>query len=343
MENSFFLVSRSDCERGGIYRYRESRDGFLQVSFEPLRGSNWITRSPDGQFLYATYRENDSDQGCAAYRILSDGRLEYLNRMSSRGSSPCHAAVAPNGKYLYCANYSSGSITEFTLSEEGKITGIKNLICHEGSGPRKDRQECAHTHYTGFTPDNRFLAVTDLGTDEINLYPWTSDGLSADQGKSFHVPPGSGPRHLVFSGSGTLAYLVNELGNNIMTLSYDPSGEFEILNTVSTLPEGFCGKTKAAAIRLSPDEKFLYTSNRGHESVVFYRLDPETRFPEYSGFAAAGGIGPRDINYLPGFRKFLAADEFSDVAVIYVVNQEDGSLRQNGEVIRVPAPLAVFW
>jgi 6-phosphogluconolactonase len=340
-ENYFYLIGRSSCPRGGIYRFRETQNGMEQCSFHPLRQSNWMTRSPDGKYIYATSRNSPEDQGCAAFRVLENGDLEFLNYETSCGKAPCYTIVSPDGKFLYCANYTSGSFTEFQLEADGRISDRKRVIQHEGCGPNTERQEGPHTHCTEFTPDHRYLIVTDLGADCIKLYPWTPEGIRETEVLTFSVPAGSGPRHLVFNRAGTHAYLLNELGNTVMTLSYTSGSGFELLHTVSTLPEGLSYITKAAAIRLSPDEKYLYASNRGYDTAACYVLDPETGYPVLQGFAASGGDGPRDINYLPGFRKFAMANEFSGVVVFFDVDS-DGMLNPDGNLVQIPGPLAIF-
>ena len=341
-ETYFYLVGRSSCSRGGIYRFRENNGVMEQCSFAPLQECNWITRSPNGKYLYATTRNSMEDQGCAAFRILENGDLEFLNYVSSEGQAPCYTVVSPDGKFLYCANYSSGSFMEFQLESDGRISDRKKLIRHEGSGPNKPRQDGPHTHFAGFTPDQNDLIIIDLGIDALKLYPRGAEGIRESEVKTFSVPAGSGPRHLVFNGAGSRAYLINELGNTVMTLSYS-NGEFALLDTVSTLPDDYTGPTKAAAIRLSPDEKYLYASNRGYETIACYELDPGTGYPVFKAFAASGGVGPRDINYLPGYRKFAAANEFSDVVVFYDVDSASGMLKPDGNLVQIPGPLAIYW
>ena len=341
MRECFYLIGCSSSEEGGIYQYCEEQGVPRQLSFAPLKGSNWICRSPNGRFMYATWREED-DQGCAAFQLRGDGSLKFLNKMSSAGKAPCYTCVSPDGKFLYCANYLSGSVAEFRLAPDGCIEERTKLIRHSGSGPVKARQEGPHTHFAEFSPDGKFLLVIDLGIDAVKIYPFAESGIEEAGVRTFSLPAGSGPRHLVFNKAGDIAYLVNELANSVMTLSWNSAEGFSLLNTVSTLPDTFTQPTKAAAIRLSPDERFLYASNRGYDTIACYGLDQETRFPVFKGFAAAGGIGPRDINYLPGYRKFAAANELSDVVVFYDVNPETGMPVPDLNLVRIPGPLAIF-
>lgn len=343
MKNYFYLVGKSSCAKGGIYQYREENGALKELSFAPLTGCNWISPSPDGKYMYATYGNGEEEQGCAAFRTNDDGSLVFLNKLPSEGKSPCYTVVSANGKFLYCANYVTGSVTEFRIADDGSIAELAQLITHTGKGPNQPRQDGPHAHFAEFTPDGKFLVVIDLGIDAVKLYPWNDKGIDASAVRTFSTPAGKGPRHLTFNKAGNIAYLVTELGNTVLTLSYDGNGNFALLNEITTLPEHYSGATKASAIRLSPDEKYLYVSNRGYDTIACYALDPETQFPIWKGITAAGGLGPRDINYLPGYQKFAAANEFSDVVVFYDVKPETGMLYPDGNMVRIPGPLAIFW
>ena len=235
MNNYFYLVAKSSCERGGIYQYREEENNLKELSFAPLTGCNWISPSPDGKYMYATCGNGEETPGCAAFRVNEDGSLEFLNKMSSEGKAPCYTVVSADGKFLYCANYLSGSVTEFRLTEDGSIAERTQVITHTGKGPNQPRQDGPHTHFTEFTPDGKFLIVIDLGIDALKLYPWSEKGIDASSVRTFNTPAGEGPRHLVFNKAGNIAYLVTELGNTVLTLSYDGNGNFQQLTSGSNV------------------------------------------------------------------------------------------------------------
>ena len=164
MNRLFYLCACSSNEKGGIYRYSISENGAIaEQGFTPLAECNFICFSPDRKFMYATTNPAETGGGAAAYKILPDGSLEFLNSLSSRGKAACYLTCSPDGKFLYCANYSTGNVAEFAIAADGSLEKLTQLIQHTGSGPRKDRQESAHTHCTVVTPDGKFLCVNDLG------------------------------------------------------------------------------------------------------------------------------------------------------------------------------------
>ena len=229
--------------------------------------------TPDLSKSFKIVIPNASKDYSQLFRLNPDGSLTPINSMSAEGKSTCYVIVDPSGNFLYAANYSSSSFVEFRL-KEGRIVERTQLIRHEGSGPNPARQEAAHPHFTGITSDGRYLAVIDLGIDAIKCYPLDPEkGLDAAHPVTSQIEPaGSGPRHLVYDRSGKIAYLLNELGNTVISMRYD-DGKFEAIQSCTTLPRFVDCATKAAAIRLSPDENYLFASNRGYDSVAVYELD----------------------------------------------------------------------
>ena len=261
--------------------------------------------------------------------------------MSAEGKSTCYVIVDPSGNFLYAANYSSSSFVEFRL-KEGRIVERTQLIRHEGSGPNPARQEAAHPHFTGITSDGRYLAVIDLGIDAIKCYPLDPEkGLDAAHPVTSQIEPaGSGPRHLVYDRSGKIAYLLNELGNTVISMRYD-DGKFEAIQSCTTLPRFVDCATKAAAIRLSPEENYLFASNRGYDSVAVYELDGKGGM-KFTDLVLTGGSSPRDINMLPGGTMFATANEFSDLVTFYDYDGK-GKLTPNGFQLKLPQPLCIMW
>lgn len=341
MAPMFYVAAMSpDNPAGGIYRYemRESAPP-KQVGFTPMASVNYLAFSPDRKYLYATCTI-DGKAGVASFAVGPDGALTYLSSMISGGKAACYVITDPTGKFLYCANYTSGDFTEFRL-ENGKIAERTQLVRHSGKGPNASRQEGPHTHFTSMTPDGKYLIAIDLGIDSVFTYPVDPEkGLDAEHPNVLKVEPGDGPRHLVFDKSGKIAYLANELGNSVTALSYR-DGKFEILGKATTLPRHWEGNTKVAAIRLSPDERYLFASNRGFDSIAVYELDGKGGMKP-TDMVLAGGSSPRDINFLPGGKWFGAANEFSDVVVFYDYDG-NGKLTPNGFQLKLVRPLHIFW
>ncbi len=343
MNQNFYVCACDPGEFGGIYRYDLSESGKMtQLGFSPLPGTNYLCFSPDRNTLYATLNTAGGEGGAAAFRIQEDGALVFLNSMESLGRAACHVTCSPDGRFLYCANYTTGNFTEFALKDDGSIGERTQVIQHHGSGPRTDRQEGPHTHCCVFTPDDGYLCVNDLGTDEIMVYPYTEKGL-IPEAKPLKCEPGEGPRHILFDRTGKIAYVINELGNSVTSLRYH-DGSFERLGCWSTLPEHCTAVTKASAIRLSPDERYLYASNRGFDSIACYAV-PEPGKLELQEIVSAFGSSPRDINYLPGYGIFAAANEFSDVVCFYDADAVSGRLtyREDHDLAGLPRPLCILF
>lgn len=344
MSAMFYVAAMSTEADGGIYRY-EMREMAAprQVGFNPLSRTTYLAWSPDRKFLYATCLVGKSG-GVTAFSVNPDGSLVQLNSLSAEGMSTCHLVVSANAKYLYAANYSSSSFSEFELAADGSLKALKQLVRHEGKGPNAKRQECAHPHFTSFTPDGKYLIVIDLGIDAVVTYPFDPEkGIDVAGRKINRIEPaGSGPRHLVFDASGKLAYLLDELGNTVHSLRYDEGG-FSIVNRVSTLPR-LCNveATKASAIRLSPDGRFLFASNRGYDSIAVYAIDGKGGM-QLVDMVAAEGSSPRDINFLPGGKMFAATNEYTNNVVFFDYDAEKGKLTPNGLVYKHPNPLHLFW
>jgi len=306
MQTQYYIAANSQEERGGIYGY--SADS-VQTFFEPIAGVNYLVFSPDRKLLYTTSK---GDQCYVSiYRIREDFSLEYLDRRPTHGESSCHLTTDPAGEFLYCANYRSGTFNEFRLKDGlFQDADCKQYIEMQGKlGPNPQRQEHAHAHCTVFTPDGKYLCIVDLGLDEVQLFAFTP-GKGIDPVPAFHyhsVNPGAGPRHLLFSPDGKTAWLANEVDNTVSVLTYR-DGTLTHRNTLSTLPPDFKDYSKASAIRLSPDGKFLCVSNRGYDSFACFEADMAGDLKLHC-IVPSNGVSPRDINFLPGGTEFVCCNE----------------------------------
>lgn len=345
MNRFFYIVACATAvEGGGIFRYQLDDSGTpTQLESYPNDGANWVSFSPDKKYLYSTCII-DHASGVTAYKVNSDMSLVELNRMGGAGKGGCYVMTDPSGKFLFSANYSSGCVSVFSLNDDGSVKERLRNIQHKGvPGPNVKRQDGPHTHFANISPDGKYLIVIDLGLDAIMLYPFDSQkGIDEDKVKTFKVEPaGSGPRHLVFDKSGKIAYLLDELGNTIHSLSY-ADGEFKTIQVIPTLPSCFKDATKAAAVRLSEDERFLFASNRGYDSIVVFELDGKGGMKTHD-LVLCGGDSPRDINFLPGMKKFASANEFSDTVFLFDYDAKTGKLTPDGHVLSHKRPLAIYW
>ena len=345
MSNIFFLSAFGSSDDAGIYTYTFNQNGKPEESgFTALRNSGYLAFSPDRKTLYATCAFDDSSDGVAAYRVAADGTLVNMlgDIRATGGKSSCHLCTSLDGKYLYVANYSSGSVTEFPLNSDGSVCEKSKVSCHFGSGPFEKRQLSAHAHQCYAVPDGKFIAVVDLGCDSVFCYPYSANGGINTSAviENKITPAGSGPRHLVFDKSGKRAYLLNELGNTLFTLHYS-NGRFEITDRASTLPRGVECATKASAVRLSKDGKYLIATNRGFDSVIRYDLSNPDK-PQGVELQLVGGVSPRDAEYLCDGKYFAVNNEFSDSTRFFDCNAKTGALTTNGYELITPRPLCLL-
>ena len=338
----FYVLGCDDGEEGGIYRCcLSAKTGMSVLGFTPLKGASYACFSPDGKFFYSTCRI-DGEGGVASFKVLANGDLKFLNMVKSNGRSACHVEATSDGKVLFVANYVTGNFLAFRLRKDGRIGGVHYEVEHEGSGPNKARQECAHVHMCKFAPQGRLLAVMDLGCDAIMAYKLDEKWKICDQTAYINPiePEGSGPRHIVFKSEGNVAYLVNELLNTVMLLRYDQDGNFRIRQTLSTIPDDFTAFTKAAAIRLSPDEKYVYASNRGHDSIAIFKIGRYGRLSR-TAIVSSKGVSPRDFNFLEDGKHVIMTNENTDNVIVCKWNPDDGGITPTKWEIRIKHPLNV--
>lgn len=323
---------------GGIYQYELNEDSQpVQCGFTQLPGTNWLIFSKDRRRAYATCRIDDNGgTGVASYRVdPKSGCLHELNRLSADGAASCHLCLSPDEKRLFCANYLSGSISEFSVGGNGALKKLSKLTKHYGVGFNLPRQDGPHPHFTAISPDGRYLVVNDLGLDAIFAYPL--DG--GDPIISRITPAGTGPRHLAFTPDGAHAYLLTELFSQIIFLDYQ-DGLFTIRRHYRNLAPEFSGVSIAAALRFSPDGRFLLASNRGEDTIVSWEVLPDGGL-RLAGRCHSGGHCPRDFNFTPDGKWILTANEFSGEVARFA--WRDGRLTRQDGIIHLPHPLMVTW
>jgi 6-phosphogluconolactonase len=302
---------------------------------------------PDGDKLYAV-ATFEGGPGAVGYRIGEGGSLEQINTSPTGDGGGAHLAVHPSGRFLLTAQYGGGSTALFPLDAEGRL-GAAQLSRHEGGSrvvPR--RQEAPHPHWCGFSPDGRFALVPDLGMDGIVIYRVDGDGPAIERHSFAASEPGGGPRHMRFSPDGRFIYLLNELSLSVTTFAWDAdSGTARKLATVPALSEEDKSKeafNSAAEILVHPNGRFVYSSNRGHDSVTVYRADPATAALEVIQIQPVRGAFPRNINLAPGADWLLAAGADSNTVSVHRVNAQTGKLQyQTRGIINLPAPICIVF
>jgi 6-phosphogluconolactonase len=307
MDRTFYVA---DCAAaGGIRLFDAGADGAIrEIASYPAPDINYLLISPAGDRLWATGKT-----GIFTFRRHADGTLELMN-VFAPGGGGCHLALDPNGTTLYTVNYGEGFVAEFRLADGVPVERTRQIVHTGKTGPVVKRQNKPHTHCTVISPDGEFLAVADLGIDCVRFYRrQAAGGLEASPAVEFTARPGTGPRHLVFQPDGKTFYLLGELANTV-TVGRRDGDAFTEIQHISTLPADFTAPSFAAAIRRSPDGKFLFVSNRGHNSIAAYRIEADGRLtPE--AVTAVEGHYPRDFNFLPGGNQLAAANEGGSVTV----------------------------
>jgi len=330
----------------GIYAYRwnpaEHKSTELGLAGESSNPS-FLAVHPNQQFLYAV---NEDNKGMvSAFGIdPQSGQLKPLAQVSSRGSGPCHVAVDHTGHWAYAANYNSGSIAGFPVHSDGALGESSVFVQHSGSSVNKSRQGEPHAHATVLSPDNRHLLVADLGMDEVLAYPVdpSAGGLNVRDPAVAKLTPGSGPRHLAFRPDAKFVYVLSELTATVTSFRYSPARAlFEDPQTISALPDGYNGPKSGAEIAIHGNH--LYTSNRGHNSIAAFRIDPASGHLTLTGHTPTQGKTPRNFAIDPSGGYLLAANQDSDNIVIFKIDPHTGGLTPTGEVWNVGAPVCIVF
>lgn len=308
--------------------------GFLAL--HPTKPILYTCGQPDQPFA-------DGSNSLAAFAIGADHRLKFLGEASAGGKGSCHLAVDATGNTIAVANYGDGSVATVKLDDNGMPGATASVILHSGSGPNKPRQDGPHAHGVYFDKANRHLFVPDLGLDQVFIYPFdaATSKLGAAQ-PSLTTAPGAGPRHLAFSPDEKNAYVINELGNSVVATSY-ADGKFTALGTVPTLPADFTGENTTAEIEVHPNGKFVYGSNRGHDSIAVYRRDPQSGGLTFLQHAPCGGKAPRHFKIDPTGKWMLCAHQDSNTISVLPLDPQTGLLGEPGGTVSSPTPICLLF
>ena len=338
----------------GMYAYRfDATTGWLTPLGLAAETTNpsFLAVHPSGRFLYAV-AETSNYEGTksgfvSAFAISSaTGKLTLLNQVSSRGGSPCHISLDKTGQYVLVANYRGGSVATFPVLADGRLGEATAFVQHEGHGVNKERQEGPHAHWMGISPDNRFALAADLGLDELVIYHFdpAKGSLAPNTPPFATVNPGAGPRHAAFHPSGRFVYLLNEMQSTIVAFSYDAQGAIlRTLQQVSTLPDDYPGASTntTAEIAVHPSGKFLYASNRGHDSIAVFAINPAAGTLALVTRVPTQGQKPRNFAVDPTGAYLLSANQDSDTIVVFRIDPQTGDLTPTGQVLEVPSPVCV--
>ena len=310
---------------------------------------SFVALAPSGQYLYAVNEvgnyKGPNSGGVSAFSVdRATGKLTFINEVASRGADPCYIIVDKSGKYVLVANYTGGSVAVFPILEGGKLGEATAFVQHTGHGADPKRQEGPHAHSIDLSPDNRFAFVDDLGLDEVLVYKfYASKGTLTPNDPPFtKLDAGAGPRHFVLHPSGKFAYVVAEMQSTVTALSVDlKAGTLQRLQTLSTLPKDFKGENDDAEVHVHPNGKFLYTSNRGHDSIVVYAIDPAKGTLTVIDDVPTQGKIPRSFEIDPTGKFLFAENEKSNNIVIFRIDEKTGRLTATGQKLEVSEPVCV--
>jgi|YelNatPaOPRAMG01_1025707.scaffolds.fasta_scaffold70372_2 6-phosphogluconolactonase len=335
----------------GIYvgRFNTAAPKLSQVSLAAQTGNpSFLAVDPSHRFLYAVGETPGREEGTvSAYRIArKTGKLAFLNTVSARGRGPCHLSVDKTGRNVLIANYSSGSVAVFPIRQDGSLGEASAFVQHQGHVADPKRQGGPHAHCIETSPDNRFALATDLGLDKVFVYRFdAAEGTLAPNDPPFaELSPRSGPRHLAFHPNGKFTYVINEIASTVTVFSYNARrGILSTLQTVSTLPPDFHSENSTAEIQVHPSGKFLYGSNRGHDSIAVFRIDPLKGTLHLVEYVPTQGRTPRNFSIEPTGSYLLAANQDSGNIVVFRIDPRTGKLSATGDVVEVSAPVCVTF
>jgi 6-phosphogluconolactonase len=307
----------------------------------------FLSLHPTKPILYACGKPNtpfaDGMNSVAAFSIGSDQALKLLGEASVGGKGPCHVAVDATGSTVAVANYGDGTFSTIKLDENGVPGAIATFIANKGSGPNLSRQKGPHAHGVYFDKANKYLLMPDLGLDQVFVYPF--DAVTSKLGEplaSLKTAPGAGPRHLAFSPDEKHAYIINELENTVLAASYE-NGKFQSLGSVPTLPKDFTGKSTAAEIEVHPNGQFVYSSNRGENSITVHRRDEKTGELTFLQHAPSGGEIPRHFKIDPTGKWLLCAHQDSNTISILSLDLKTGLLGEPMNTVPSPSPICLVF
>jgi len=349
-----YIGTYTGGESEGVYMLRLDTETGQLENLElagAVENPSFIALHPEKPLFFSVGQGVDADgnrKGMASALSINpaDGKLTLINQENTVGSGPCHVFVDRAGRHILAANYGSGSVAVLPINDDGSLGAATDFEQHEGSSVNPQRQEGPHAHCVKLDPAGKFAFVMDLGLDKIMVYKYddAAGTLEPNDPPFAAVAAGAGPRHFTFHPNGKFAYVINELGNTVTAFTYDATqGRLETLQTIGTLPEGFDKESFTAEICAHPSGKFLYASNRGHDSIACFVVDADTGQLTALGQVSAGGNVPRNFNISPCGRFLIAANQQSNNVVSFRINQETGLPEPTGSEVEIAAPVCVVF
>ncbi len=348
-----FISAFAPGSDGAIHSYQlELGTGQLELVHKTTDVEHpfFMALSPDQRLLYAIHAPGkfggEAPEEIAAYALTGrTGQLTLLNRQSTLGSASCFLDVDATGKTLVVANYMTGSVASLPVKDDGSLGKAESFFQHEGSSIDEARQEGPHAHCVVISPDNRFVYAADLGLDRILGYRLdaTAAKLSPHRQPFVRTLPGAGPRHLTFHPNCRAVYVINELDNSITMFDYDPqAGMLVEQQTISTLPVDFDGTSYCADLKITPDGRWLYGTNRGHDSIASYRIGDDGRLT-LVGIEPSLGAGPQNLALTPDGKLLLCANMPGNSVIVFRIDPRTGGLTPIGTPVSMSNPSCIMF
>jgi 6-phosphogluconolactonase len=321
-----------------------------------LLNPSFLAMDPQQRFLYAGNEignyESRQSGSVSAFAIEADGNLRFLNRQPSEGRNPAHVSVDPTGRFVLAANYSGlsaggGNLAVLPIQRNGQLSPPSDVVTHQGTlGPNTGRQEAPHAHMVLPDPSGRFVLANDLGLDRTFLYRLDGAGgkLNAADPNFIAAPAGAGPRHLAYHPNGRFVFVLNELSSTLRSLSWDSTrGILQEIQIVSTLPENYVGVNTTAHVVVSASGRYVYASNRGHDSIAVFSVDPDTGRMEFIERVWTYGETPRNFAIDPSGNFMYVAHQNTDNIVTFRVDQATGKLSPTGQFVGAGQPVSIIF
>lgn len=329
-----------------VYSFNETNGEMKKLSSVAAENPSYLAVSDNHKYVYAVMENGDGKGAVGAFTFdKQTAELKPINTQPSLGDAPCYVTVDKTNKWVVIANYSGGNFCVYPISEDGSLGEAVQNIQHTGSSVNKDRQEKAHAHAAVFTPDQQHIAVVDLGTDKIMVYPFNASKEKPVGEKPIEIKskPGAGPRHIVFHPSRPFAYVIEELSGNVSAYRFQ-DGKFTLLQTISAHPSGFKGTIGSAAIKISPDGNFLYASNRGESNTIAeFAIETSIGKLRLKDVKATGGDSPRDFTIDPSGKYLLSTNSRSGSVAVFKRNVSTGALTADPVQVPIPQPVCLVF
>jgi 6-phosphogluconolactonase len=350
--NDFYLYvgAYTQSEEEGIVLFRfDSSKGTLDYlsTAKGVINPSYLAINNDNSLLFAVNEvvefDGEKSGAISSFRIVPEtGELQFINQITTGGGAPCYVSLDRQSSMAFVANYVGGNVAVFPIQEDGFLDKCTDLHNHKIESSDSTQAVVSHAHAIVPDPNENYALAVDLGIDQVITYKMDKDNVKLQKVNEFHAEPGAGPRHLAFHPKGAFVFVINELNSTISSCQYDENtGVLSGIMNVSTLPEDFDGNNSCADIHVSDDGRFLYGSNRGHDSIVVFEIDQDSGALDYVSHHSVLGKTPRNFMIDPSGRFVLVANQNSNNIVVFKRDKSTGQLSETGTEVEVSKPVCL--